>query len=74
MEFVCKGCGKPKPANEQWLLVFEFGKPGTDFKNTMILAEWDEARALHPSALHFCSIACQKAYVAKRDAREPVTA
>ena len=72
MEFLCKGCGKQKQTGERWLLAFEFEKPGTDIKNTIVLADWYEKRALHPRALHFCSSACQEAYVAKRDAREPV--
>lgn len=70
MEFVCKGCGKRKGAADEWLLVFEFVKPDTDVKNMIFLAEWDDKRALDPRATHFCSLACQKGYVAKYYARE----
>ncbi len=73
MDFFCKGCGKRKSAGDQWLLVFEFEKPGTGVKNTIVFADWDEKRALHPRALHFCSVMCQKAYGKKSGAREPVT-
>jgi len=34
------------------------------------LAEWDDKRSLDPRATHFCSLACQKACVAKYYARE----
>lgn len=70
MEFICKGCGKRKGATDQWLLVLELQKPGTEIRNTVILAEWDDKRALDPRATHFCSFACQKAYVAKYYAKE----
>ena len=65
MEFLCKGCGKRKGAADEWLIVLEFEKPETDIKNTIVLADWDDKRALDPRAAHFCSITCQKAYVAE---------
>lgn len=73
MDFFCKECGKRKTGGDEWLLVFKFEKPGTEVKNTIIFADWSAKRALHPRALHFCSLACQNAHVKKRDAREPVT-
>jgi len=72
MEFFCKGCGQRKGATDQWLLVLEFEKPGTEVKNMVILAEWDDKHALDPRATHFCSFACQKAYVAQHYSRELV--
>ncbi len=72
MEFFCKGCGKRKSATDEWLIVLEFEKPGTDTRNMVVLAEWSDKGALDPRAAHFCSITCQKAYVAKHYARELV--
>ncbi len=72
MDFVCKGCGKRKGPGDEWLLVLEFEKPGTNIRNMVILAEWDDKQALNPRAVHFCSVACQQAFVAKHYARELV--
>ena len=72
MEFLCKGCVKRKSATDEWLLVLEFEKPSTEIRNMVILAEWNDKRALDPRAVHFCSITCQKAYIAKHYARELV--
>jgi hypothetical protein len=69
MEFVCKGCGKRKGGTEEWLLVWEFEKPGTTIRNMVILAEWNEKRALDPRAAHFCSLSCRKAYVVQHYGR-----
>ncbi len=50
--------------------MLEFEKPGAEIKNMVILAEWDEKQARDPRAVHFCSLACQKAYIARHYARE----
>lgn len=73
MDFVCKGCGKRKGPGDEWLLVVEFEKPGTNIRNMVILAEWDDKQALNARAAHFCSFTCQKAYVAKHYAKELVS-
>jgi hypothetical protein len=72
MEFLCKGCGKRKGPMDEWLIVLEFEKPGTETRNMVVLAEWNDKRALDPRAAHFCSVACQKAYVAQHYSRELV--
>lgn len=64
MDFICKECGKRKGPTDEWLIVFEFEKPGTEIRNMAVLAEWSDKRALDQRAAHFCSISCQKAYVA----------
>ncbi len=72
MEFICKGCGKRKGLTDEWLLALEFEKPGTEMRNMVILSEWNDKRALDPRAAHFCSLGCQKEYVAQHYARELV--
>ena len=69
MDFVCKACGKRKGATDEWLIVLEFEKPGTDTRNMVILADWTDKQALDPRAAHFCSLSCQKAYVAEHYGR-----
>ena len=65
MEFVCKFCGKQKGDAKGWLLGFEKMSP-TWKRNTIILLRgWDEQRAGEPTAVHFCSTACQDKYVSK---------
>ena len=70
MEFTCHGCGRYKKQGDEWLLVLELDKPGTQIRNMVILAEWDEKQALDPRAVHFCSLACQKTYSARHYAKE----
>ncbi len=45
-------------------------KAGHGKGNMVILAEWDDKRALDPRAAHFCRLSCRKAYVAEHYARE----
>lgn len=67
MVFLCSGCGKHEGEPQGWRLVIEMGKPGTDIRNTIfILDQWDERHALDPNAACFCSIECEKNYLAVR--------
>lgn len=66
-EFFCSFCGKRKGDAKDWLLGFE----GMTVKNVVmkytinLLRKWDEGRASEPSAVHFCSIACQDQYLSR---------
>ena len=67
VEYFCSSCGKRKAAAQGWLLGFE----GTRVKSIVLkcaitlLGKWDEERASEPSAVHFCSSACQDNYLCK---------
>ncbi len=66
MEFVCNFCGKREGEPQDWLLIFEFTKPGTDLRNTIFfVTKWDTQIALEANAVHFCSRPCQEQYLAR---------
>ncbi len=68
MEYICSYCGKQKGNASDWLLAFE-GRKGGQSKSmkgaVTLLNRWDEQRAKEPSAIYFCSTACQTRYLAE---------
>jgi hypothetical protein len=67
MDFLCNVCGKREGGPQGWRLVIELSKPGTAIRNTIfILDQWDEKKALEPTAVCFCSSACEEKYLATR--------
>ena len=65
MEFFCETCHTRKRVGENWILGFASEASGAQpgGREISILPSWADARAVHPSAVHFCSERCKEKYM-----------
>ena len=73
IRFECDSCHRPKGPNEIWILGFAVENIGlvATRREITIASQWDDARAVGPLAVHFCSDACRKSYTARLLGEEP---
>jgi hypothetical protein len=74
IRFVCDSCERIKGASDLWLLglAAEAVALTAARRELTILPAWDNERAVHPLAVHFCSERCKDRYVARLFDKEVV--
>ena len=72
IQYVCETCSAVKSPQELWLLGLAAEAVGvtSSRREVTIQSEWDSATAVHPLAVHFCSIECKDEYMARLFAPE----
>jgi len=65
LEYFCETCHKRKRAGEKWILGLAAEDAGikTERREISILSAWNDARAVHPLAVHFCCERCREKYM-----------
>ena len=61
IQFVCDSCGRVKEPSETWIVGTAAEAVGVTAarREVTIQSAWDRAIAVHPFAVHFCSIKCK---------------
>jgi hypothetical protein len=74
IDFVCDTCSAVKEPDEEWILglAAEAVGPVSARREVNIQSTWTREAALHPLAVHFCSIQCKDEYMARLFGTEPV--
>jgi hypothetical protein len=72
IQFVCDTCSAVKQPHEVWIAGVAAEAVGavSARREVNILSAWDRTTALHPFAVHFCSIQCKDEYMARLFAPE----
>ena len=72
IQYVCDTCSAIKGSEEAWLVGLAAETVGviSARREVTIQSEWDSATAVHPLAVHFCSIECKDEYMARLFAPE----
>src|SRR5947207_15771141 len=68
IQFVCDSCGKIKQSSSNaWIVgrAAEAVGVAAARREVTIQSAWDRASALHPFAVHFCSLKCKDSYMAE---------
>ena len=67
IQFVCDSCGKIKQSSDAWIVGRAAEAVGVTAarREVTIQSSWDRATALHPFAVHFCSLKCKDSYMAE---------
>ena len=67
IQFVCDSCGRVKESSETWIVGTAAEAIGVTAarREVTIQSAWDRAIAVHPFAVHFCSIKCKDSYMAE---------
>src|SRR5256712_415607 len=67
IQFVCDSCGRVKESSETWIVGTAAEAVGVTAarREATIQSAWDRAIAVHPFAVHFCSIKCKDSYMAE---------
>ena len=67
IQFVCDSCGKIKQSSDAWIVGRAAEAVGVTAarREVTIQSAWDEATAMHPLAVHFCSVKCTDNYMAE---------
>ncbi len=75
IQFVCDWCNRTKKPGESWVLglAAENVAPRAARREVQLLATWDDSRACHALAVHFCSQEHAQNYVATLFETEPPT-
>lgn len=66
LRYACDWCQRLKEPDEVWILGFAAENLGVTAsrREVTVLNEWDRERAVHPFAVHFCSIEDKDRYMA----------
>jgi hypothetical protein len=74
VDFVCETCGAVKQIDESWIVGLSAEAVGavSARREVNIQSTWTREAALHPLAVHFCSIQCKDEYMARLFGTEPV--
>lgn len=74
--FGCDWCGTIKRPEQTWILGMAAESIGITAarREISILTAWDQARACHPLAVHFCSVEHKDNYMAALFESEPLPA
>jgi hypothetical protein len=72
IQFVCESCAAIKEASEVWVVGLAAEAVGVTAarREVTIQSAWDRPTAVHPLAVHFCSIECKDDYMARLFAPE----
>ena len=67
IQFACDSCGRVKKPSEAWIIGVAAEAVGVTVarREVTIQSAWDEATAMHPLAVHFCSVKCKDNYMAE---------
>jgi hypothetical protein len=73
IEFVCDTCSAVKEADDTWIVGLAAEAVGviSARREVNIQSTWTREAALHPLAVHFCSIQCKNEYMARLFGTEP---
>jgi hypothetical protein len=65
IQFVCDSCGRVKESSEAWIVGLAAEAVGITAarREVTIQSDWDRSTAVHPLAVHFCSIRCKDNYI-----------
>ena len=65
IEFVCDTCSAIRQDDEPWILGMAAEALGVTAsrREVTLFPTWDNTRAVHPLAVHFCSIECKDKYM-----------
>jgi hypothetical protein len=74
IDFVCDTCSAVKEPDETWVVGLAAEAVGavSARREVNIQSRWTREAALHPLAVHFCSIQCKDEYMARLFGTEPV--
>src|SRR5205814_10030971 len=72
IQYVCDTRSAVKGAGEVWLVGVAADAVGvtSSRREVTIQSDWDRTTAVHPLAIHFCSIECKDEYMARLFAPE----
>jgi hypothetical protein len=75
IQFVCDGCSAIKEPSEVWIVGFAAESVGVTAarREVTIQSAWDRPTAIHPLAVHFCSVECKDNYMARLFAPDATT-
>lgn len=67
IQYVCDSCSAVKEPDEVWILGYAAEAVGVTSarREVTVLSGWDRERAVHPLAVHFCSVECKDNYMAQ---------
>src|SRR6266705_4375115 len=67
VQYVCETCSAVKGPQELWLLGLAAETVGVTSarREITIQSDWDRTTAVHPLAIHFCSMECKDEYMAR---------
>src|SRR5438105_6470036 len=67
LQFVCDSCGRVKKPSEAWIVGTAAEAVGVTAarREVAIQSAWDTTTAMHPLAVHFCSIKYKDNYMAQ---------
>jgi hypothetical protein len=73
VDFVCDTCGAVKEADESWIVGLAAEAVGavSARREVNIQSTWTREAAVHPLAVHFCSIQCKDEYMTRLFGTEP---
>lgn len=65
VRFACEWCGELKRPEEVWIMGYAAENLGTTAarREVTVMSGWDYQRAVHPFAVHFCSVEHKDNYV-----------
>ena len=72
IQYVCDTCSAVKAAGEVWLVGLAADAVGVTLarREVTIQSDWDRTTAIHPLAVHFCSMECKDQYMTRLFAPE----
>jgi hypothetical protein len=72
IQFVCERCAAIKEPSEVWIVGIAAESVGITAtrREVSIQSAWDRPTAVHPLAVHFCSVECKDNYMARLFAPE----
>src|SRR2546429_9487821 len=72
IQYVCDTCSAVKGEGEVWLVGLAADAVGVTSarREVSIQSDWDRTTAVHPLAVHFCSMECKDEYMARLFAPE----
>ena len=67
IQYICDWCSRPKRSEQAWILGHAAEAVGVTSarREVTILTAWDRELAVHPLAVHFCSVECKDKYMAR---------
>src|SRR6266550_1127095 len=75
IQYVCDTCSAVKGEGEVWLVGLAADAVGvtSSRREVTIQSAWDRPTAVHPLAVHFCSVECKDNYMARLFAPDAAT-
>jgi hypothetical protein len=75
LQFVCDTCSALKQEGDTWIVGIAAEAIGVTSarREVTLLPVWDRERAVHPLAIHFCSVECKDRYMERLFGPEALT-